>query len=99
VESRLSQHGSPIWAKIEDAWILAENLLKEMVDLETVIVLIIGLDGKVQKFWFEKKSGIPLYDQSATRAIKRLSPHPLSLKNWMKTRLRSESISSRTERG
>jgi len=55
---------------------LKENLLKEMVDLETIIVLIIERNGKIQKFYFEKKSGNALYDQSAMRAIKKAEPLP-----------------------
>lgn len=53
-----------------------ENLFKEMVDLETILVVIIERNGKVQKLWFEKKSGNVLYDQSAMRAIKKAEPLP-----------------------
>jgi TonB family protein len=65
-----------IWAKIKEAWTIPENLLKETVDLETIIVLIIGRDGKIQKWWFEKNSGNALYDQMAMRAIKKAEPLP-----------------------
>jgi TonB family protein len=65
-----------VWAKIKGAWTIPENLLKEMVDLEAIIVVIIDRDGKIQKFWFEKKSGNALYDQSAMRAIKKAEPLP-----------------------
>ena len=53
-----------------------QNLFKEMVDLETILVVIIERNGKVQKLWFEKKSGNALYDQSAMRAIKKAEPLP-----------------------
>gem|GEM_PF-6151905 len=43
-----------VWAKIKGAWTIPENLLKEMVDLETIIVLIIEQGGKIKKFWLEK---------------------------------------------
>jgi TonB family protein len=76
MESKLNEYYSMIWAKIKEAWTIPENLLKEMVDLETVIVIIIGRDGKIQKSWFEKKSGNALYDQSAMRAIKKAEPLP-----------------------
>jgi hypothetical protein len=33
---------SRIWAKAKKAWTIPEDLLKEMVDLETIIVLIMG---------------------------------------------------------
>jgi TonB family protein len=67
-----------IWTKIKKAWTIPENLLKEKerVDLETIIVVIIERDGKIQKYWFEKKSGNDLYDQTAVRAIKKAEPLP-----------------------
>jgi TonB family protein len=76
MEAKLNEYYSMIWAKIKEAWTIPENLLKEMVDLETVIVIIIEGDGKIQKSWFEKKSGNDLYDQMAMRAIKRAEPLP-----------------------
>ena len=76
MESKLNEYYSMIWAKIKEAWTIPENLLKEMVDLETVIVIIIEQDGKIQKSWFEKKSGNNLYDQMAMRAIKKAEPLP-----------------------
>jgi len=76
MESKLNEYYGMIWAKIKEAWTIPENLLKEMVDLETVIVIIIEGDGKIQKFWFEKKSGNDLYDQMAMRAIKKAEPLP-----------------------
>ncbi len=76
MDSKLNEYYSMIWAKIKEAWTIPENLLKEMVDLETVIVIIIERDGKIQKCWFEKKSGNVLYDQMAMRAIKKAEPLP-----------------------
>jgi colicin import membrane protein len=65
-------------SKIKKEWTIPENLLKEkeLFDLETIIVIIIDKDGRVQKSWFEKKSGNALYDQSAVRAIKKAEPLP-----------------------
>ena len=82
MESKLNEYYSLVWAKIKGAWTIPENLLKEMVDLETIIVLIIEPNGKVQKIWFEKKSGNALYDQSAIRAIKKAEPLPPIPKEW-----------------
>ncbi|NWF91823.1 MAG: cell envelope integrity protein TolA [Syntrophaceae bacterium] len=76
MESKLNQYYSMIWAKIKEAWTIPENMLKEMVDLETVIVIIIEADGKVQRSWFEKRSGNDLYDQMAMRAIRKADPLP-----------------------
>jgi TonB family protein len=78
-QSKLNDYYSMIWAKIEKEWTLPENLPKGKTDLETIIVIIIERDGKVQKSWFEKRSGNALYDQMAMRAIKkagRLPPIP-----------------------
>lgn len=75
-ESKLSQYYSLIWAKIKKAWTIPENLLKERVDLETVIIVIIESDGKIKRTWFEKKSGDDLYDQMAVRAIIKAEPLP-----------------------
>jgi len=75
-ESALNEYYSLIWARIKGEWTIPENLLKEMVDLETIIVVIIERDGRIQKSWFEKKSGNALYDQSAMRAIKKADPLP-----------------------
>jgi colicin import membrane protein len=77
LESKLgSLYNGIVKSKIEEEWTIPENLLKEMVDLETIIVIIIDKDGRVQKSWFEKKSGNALYDQSAMRAIKKAEPLP-----------------------
>jgi TonB family protein len=76
MESKLNDYYSLVWAKIKGAWTIPENLLKVTVDLETIIVLIIERDGKIQRFWFEKKSGNAVYDQSAMRAIKKAEPLP-----------------------
>ena len=76
VESKLNEYYSIIWAKIEQEWTIPENLLKEMVDLETIIVIIIERDGKIQRSWFEKRSGDVHYDQAAMRAILKSDPLP-----------------------
>jgi colicin import membrane protein len=77
-ESILNKYCGIIWAKIKEEWTIPENLLKEkeMVDIETTIDLIIDRDGKIQKSWFEKKSGNAIYDQSAMRAIMKAVPFP-----------------------
>lgn len=75
-ETKLSQYYSAVWAKIKKAWTIPENLLKERVDLETIIIVIIESDGKIRRTWFEKKSGNDLYDQMAMRAIKKAEPLP-----------------------
>ena len=75
-ESKLNEYYGLIWAKIKQSWTIPEHLLKERVDLEAIIILIIEGDGKVQKSWFEKKSGNALYDQMAMRAVIKAGPLP-----------------------
>ncbi len=75
-EEKLNEYYNLIWSKIKEEWTLPENLVKERVDLEAIIVIIIERDGNIQKSWFEKKSGDALYDQMAMRAIKKADPLP-----------------------
>ena len=74
--SRLDEYYSMIWAKIKEEWTLPENLPKGKTNLETTIVVLIDRDGRIQKSWFEKRSGNALYDQMAMRAIKKAEPLP-----------------------
>ena len=75
-ESKLSDYYNMIWAKIKKEWTLPGDLPKGGTNLETVIVVVIDRDGKIQKSWFEKKSGNSKYDQMAMRAIKKAEPLP-----------------------
>jgi TolA protein len=75
LESRLSDYYDSIWAKIKKEWTLPENLPKGTT-LETTIVIVIDREGKIQKSWFERKSGNSLFDQRAMRAIKKAEPLP-----------------------
>jgi colicin import membrane protein len=76
MESKLNEYYNTIWAKIKEQWTIPENLIKATVDLETIIIIIIEQDGKIQKWWFEKKSGNAIYDQTVVRAIKKAEPLP-----------------------
>lgn len=79
LESKLEDYYyKVVESKIKEEWTIPENLLKEkeLVDLEAIIIIIIEGDGKIQKWWFEKKSGNTFYDQSAMRAIKKAEPLP-----------------------
>jgi len=76
LESKLNEYYNMIWEKIRKEWTLPGNLPKGKTDLETIIVVIIERDGKIQKSWFEKKSGNAHYDQMSMRAIKKADPLP-----------------------
>jgi len=75
-DERIKEYYSRIWAKIKGAWTIPENLSKEVVDLEAVLVVIIERDGTIRKWWFEKKSGHDAYDQTVVRAIMKADPLP-----------------------
>jgi outer membrane biosynthesis protein TonB len=75
-DERIKEYYSRIWAKIKGAWTIPENLSKEVVDLEAVLVVIIERDGTIRKWWFEKKSGHSAYDQTVVRAIMKADPLP-----------------------
>jgi len=75
-ESKLNEYYGMIWAKIKEMWTIPENLLKEMADWETVVVITINRDGKIKEMWIEKRSGNAFYDQMAMRAIKKAEPLP-----------------------
>jgi TonB family protein len=74
--SKLDEYYGTIWTQIKKEWTMPGNVITKKEDLETIVVLIIDKQGKVQKTWFEKKSGNSLYDQSTVRAIKKAEPFP-----------------------
>ena len=78
LEPKLMEYNTIIWAKIKESWTIPENLLKEkeMDGLEAIVIIVIEKDGKIQRSWFEKRSGNSLYDQTAMRAIKKAEPFP-----------------------
>jgi colicin import membrane protein len=76
LEAKLSEYYNAIWTKIKEEWTLPETLPQRKAELEAIIVVVIERDGKIQKSWFEKKSGNALYDQMAMRAIKKAEPLP-----------------------
>ena len=63
-----------IWAIIKETWTIPVNPIKETVDLETMIAIMIERDGKNQKWWFGKKSGNGIYDQKVIRTITKSEP-------------------------
>lgn len=73
---KLNEYYGLIWAKIKSSWTIPDHLLREGLDLETIIVIIIDKDGRIQRSWYEKKSGNTLYDQMAMRAIIKADPLP-----------------------
>ncbi|MGZ3493739.1 MAG: TonB family protein [Thermodesulfobacteriota bacterium] len=75
-ESKLNDYYNMVWAKIKKEWTLPGEVPKGGKNLETIIVIEWDRNGKIQKSYFEKKSGNSQYDQSAMRAIKKAEPLP-----------------------
>jgi colicin import membrane protein len=76
LDSKLNDYYDSVWEKIKKEWTLPENLRKGRTTLETTVVIVVDREGKVQKSWFERKSGDALFDQRAMRAIKKAEPLP-----------------------
>jgi TonB family protein len=76
LQSKLDEYYNTIWEKIKAQWVISGNLQKELIGLETVIVLKIDRSGKVKEMRYEKRSGNPQYDQTAWQAIKKAEPFP-----------------------
>jgi TonB family protein len=76
LDSKRNQYYSIVEAKIKKDWTVPEVFSKGKTNLETVVVFVIGKDGKIQKLWIEKKSGNALFDQMAMRTLKKAEPLP-----------------------
>lgn len=83
--SILNDYYNTIWEKIKKEWTLPGGLPRGKASLETIIVIVIERDGRIQKSWFEKKSGNALYDQTTMRAIKKADPLPPIPKEYSDT--------------
>lgn len=67
---------SVVWSKINDSWVLPENMTSGKKNLEAIIAIRIRKDGEIVKVWTEKSSGNTFFDQSALRAIAKTNPLP-----------------------
>lgn len=61
--------------KVEQNWAFSGNPSREG-ELRTVVVARIRSDGGISDVWFEKRSGHPLLDDSAYRAVMKANPLP-----------------------
>lgn len=76
IDMKLRTYYNTVWQRIKEGWIIPPSLLEENQGLETVIVIKVQRDGGIVERWFEKKSGSPVYDESAMRAIQKANPLP-----------------------
>ena len=63
-----------IWQRIQNSWVLPEEVLRGEKDLETIIAIRIARDGQIVDIRSEKKSGNLYLDKSALPAIKKANP-------------------------
>jgi TonB family protein len=63
-----------IWAKIRSSWV-PQGVTSE-ISLIAVVGIRIAVDGEIEQFWIEERSGNDYYDQSAIRAIRKANPLP-----------------------
>lgn len=63
-----------VWERIKNNWILPTFLLKE--GTEAIVVIKIAKNGAIIDKFFEKKSGISLFDESVMEAISHSAPLP-----------------------
>lgn len=73
-ESLMEKYYSAIWSRIKQNWSLPESQPKGMKNLETIIQVKIGRDGRLKDMRYEKRSGNTTYDQKAWEAIKKSEP-------------------------
>ena len=64
-----------IWERIKNNWILPTFLLKGKA-IEAIVIIKITKNGDIIDKFFEKKSGIPLFDNSVMEAISHSTPLP-----------------------
>jgi colicin import membrane protein len=65
-----------IWKRIRSGWVLPDAALAGQKNLEAIIGIRISPNGQIEDIQFEKKSGNPIFDESALRAIQKASPLP-----------------------
>ena len=73
---RVNLYLATVWEKIRGSWILAEGLVRDGKNLESIVAIKIRRNGQIVDMNFEKKSGNRYLDDSAMRAVKKANPLP-----------------------
>ena len=76
VRDAINMYRLDIAYQIEKKWAFSDQVAGEHEELEALVVIRVVPDGRVNKIWFEKKSGNNYMDESAMRAILKISPFP-----------------------
>lgn len=74
---RLKQdYASLVDRQIKENWSIPKTFLKDMGELEAIVVLKIKPNGELAEAKLEKRSGFHPFDESTIRAIKKAAPFP-----------------------
>lgn len=76
VALKLRIYYTEVWDKIRNNWALPDGMVRDRKDLQAIVIIRIGSDGKLIHIEFEKKSGDEFFDQSVMKAIRRSDPLP-----------------------
>lgn len=76
IRDRIRIYNAEIAYQIRKNWVFSEQLAGDGKDLETALGITVLPDGKIEKIWFDKKSGNRYLDESAYRAIMKSNPLP-----------------------
>ena len=76
IRNRIQIYNAEIAYQIRKNWVFSEQLAGDGKDLETALGITILPDGRIDKIWFDAKSGNRYLDDSAYRALMKSSPLP-----------------------
>jgi colicin import membrane protein len=76
IRDRIQIYNAEIAYQIRKNWVFSEQLAGNAKDLETALGITILPDGRIDKIWFDAKSGNRYLDESAYRALMKSSPLP-----------------------
>ncbi|MFH1092436.1 MAG: energy transducer TonB, partial [Pseudomonadota bacterium] len=77
LDSRMRDYYVVLYNIISAKWVMPPPaMMGNKKDLEAIYVIRIDPSGKIAKAWFERKSGVALFDQSAIKAVEKSDPLP-----------------------
>lgn len=85
VALQLRIYYTQIWNEIRNNWVLPERMVRGKKNLQAVVVIRIGSNGKIVHVEFERKSGDDFFDRSVIKAVQRSDPLPPLPKGYMKS--------------
>lgn len=77
IDRQLQIYAVDVDRRIKDNWSIPKAFLKDMGDLEAIVVLRLKPNGELIDARIEKPSGFHPFDESTLRAIKKAAPFPM----------------------